>query len=408
MPIRSWFSFTSPMAWPLNGLGYAAWLWARVDFSAASAWPQLKRRFWSSWHVSSYGRMQRPNGTVTWGSRHSAGYLTVRITRRQMYVHRLVMHVFHGPPQDGRAWQVNHLDGNKTNNQLENLQWVTPKQNVCHSYESTSRRTAGPELSMPVTCRSVGSNNWKAYASMTDAAKGIGISVTSVSTSCRLAKAVKGFECQQALATAEAVSHTKQWKQMLVPRSGDVIPGKMVSSRGRFKGRNGRIFRGHVLTSGYCTTSIRCRCQTQTQTVLVHQLVARAFLWPPPSPSHTQINHKDGNKSNNSVDNLEYVTPAQNVAHSYRVAPARTYSNVKPLQSRIHGSNDQWRCHASMKAAAKYLGVHVSSIHKCLNGRCQQTGGYEFRTVPPLPDLPGEEWRVMDLPALLEERPPRS
>ncbi len=49
---------------------------------------------------------------------------------------------------------------------------------------------------------------------------------------------------------------------------------------------------------------------------LVHTLVAKSFIGSSPSNRH-QVNHKDGNKLNNSFDNLEYVTPSENLQHAY-------------------------------------------------------------------------------------------
>lgn len=51
----------------------------------------------------------------------------------------------------------------------------------------------------------------------------------------------------------------------------------------------------------------------QTQ---VHRLVAKAFIGE--IPEGQEVNHKDGNKSNNHVSNLEYVTHQENIAHSFR------------------------------------------------------------------------------------------
>ena len=55
------------------------------------------------------------------------------------------------------------------------------------------------------------------------------------------------------------------------------------------------------------TTTFICRFMTAK--ILVHCLVARAFLGTPPSPEHLEVNHKDRDRCNNAVRNLEYVTP---------------------------------------------------------------------------------------------------
>lgn len=49
----------------------------------------------------------------------------------------------------------------------------------------------------------------------------------------------------------------------------------------------------------------------------IHTLVARQFI-PNDNPLKTQVNHKDGDKTNNCVDNLEWVTPKENMEHSIK------------------------------------------------------------------------------------------
>lgn len=53
----------------------------------------------------------------------------------------------------------------------------------------------------------------------------------------------------------------------------------------------------------------------QKKRCYAHRLVAEAFL-DKPSKNHTEVNHKDGNKLNNCVDNLEWVTPQENQQHA--------------------------------------------------------------------------------------------
>ena len=65
------------------------------------------------------------------------------------------------------------------------------------------------------------------------------------------------------------------------------------------------------LANGY----LRLKVGGDTHTI--HKLIAATFLGP--RPEGLFINHIDGNKKNNAVDNLEYVTPGENVRHAIRL-----------------------------------------------------------------------------------------
>lgn len=94
-----------------------------------------------------------------------------------------------------------------------------------------------------------------------------------------------------------------------------------VSNLGRVKrigaGRGavpGRTYRGHVGGWGY--RIIRLNQDSHGQRFPVHTLVAEAFLGS--RPEGHEINHRDGNKANNRVANLEWVTRSQNNRHAIR------------------------------------------------------------------------------------------
>eukprot|EP00438_Fugacium_kawagutii_P008682 Skav210825 [mRNA] locus=scaffold1597:363685:364263:- [translate_table: standard] len=182
----------------------------------------------------------------------------------------------------------------------------------------------------------------------------------------------------------------------------------MVSSHGRIRSKNGIISFGYQRKDRYRATMILESSQLRVEQV--HRLVAYTFRGPPPTLEHTQVNHKDGNRSHNSVENLEWVTPAENNAHAIANLKGPHF-NCKPVLSRACGSHDEWRHHASTTKAAEELGLHQQLVSNCARGKQKHTGGYEFRFVEteeePDQDLPDEEWRDVDLKLLLQDRKPR-
>ena len=90
-------------------------------------------------------------------------------------------------------------------------------------------------------------------------------------------------------------------------------PGYSVSNEGEVIGMKGYKLKGTPSTSGYlgvflCSPKPKVRRE-------IHKLVAEAFI---PNPTNKPcINHKDGNKINNHVDNLEWVTYSENQKHSW-------------------------------------------------------------------------------------------
>lgn len=76
---------------------------------------------------------------------------------------------------------------------------------------------------------------------------------------------------------------------------------------------------------GYCRCSVMKDDGNYTQRC-VHQLVALAFIENPNNKPH--VNHIDGNRQNNIVSNLEWVTPRENVLHSYKYGNRRRCKQV--------------------------------------------------------------------------------
>ena len=77
----------------------------------------------------------------------------------------------------------------------------------------------------------------------------------------------------------------------------------------------GRVLRPHNSGRGYPAVAL-CK-EGKARTTYVHTLVANTFIPKPMSPEKLIVNHKDGNKWNNSVDNLEWVSYSTNNTHAY-------------------------------------------------------------------------------------------
>lgn len=80
-----------------------------------------------------------------------------------------------------------------------------------------------------------------------------------------------------------------------------------------------KIIKHQMDKDGYYRVNLYNKGQHTKQ--FVHRLVAMAYL--PNIKNLPQVNHKDGNKENNQVDNLEWVTARENVVHSYKVGLKR-------------------------------------------------------------------------------------
>lgn len=127
--------------------------------------------------------------------------------------------------------------------------------------------------------------------------------------------------------------------------------------------------------------------------VRVHRLVALAFI---PNPDNKpQINHKDCNKNNNSVSNLEWCTNSYNhahkMAHGLNVVPKgdQHYThlrNYKPGEHHSCRAVNQFTLDGnfikefpSVVYAGKACGVDYTNISKCCNGHTKSAGGYRWK-----------------------------
>ena len=141
-------------------------------------------------------------------------------------------------------------------------------------------------------------------------------------------------------------------------RTINEFPLYEVSNTGYVRNKaTNRLILGHITHKGYRQVGIFLN-KKQTFRV-VHRLVMIAFEGE--IPTGMEVNHKDGNKLNNHVDNLEYVTHQENMIHAYMELGNPGKKLNKHLASEIRGllrQSDDWQ------AIAKSYGVCWQMVHK--------------------------------------------
>lgn len=106
----------------------------------------------------------------------------------------------------------------------------------------------------------------------------------------------------------------------------------------------------------------------------VHVLVAKTFL---PNPLNLpEVNHKNGDKTDNSIDNLEWVSARKNSQHAV-IHKLRIYPTYKILQfDKFNVFIREWDCVTDI---INTIGGHSSMIYKCCEGKIDFAYGFIWR-----------------------------
>ncbi len=147
-----------------------------------------------------------------------------------------------------------------------------------------------------------------------------------------------------------------------------------VSSLGNVKTslRRPRIKKQSLNKYGYPVTMLYRN--NKSKQYKIHRLMAIAFI---PNPDRKlQVNHKDGNRSNNLLSNLEWVTHSENVRHGFLMG--RKLYNSKPV-NQYSKSLEFIRQFESRGKAASEIGTSTSLINSCICGRIKSAGGFVWK-----------------------------
>lgn len=140
---------------------------------------------------------------------------------------------------------------------------------------------------------------------------------------------------------------------------------------------NERVVKERI-TQGTINKGYRRICLTKDKkekNLFVHRLVAEAFI---PNPNNYDfVNHIDGNKLNNCVENLEWCNHFQNDLHAYKNGLRKSKAKQKIIQYDLEGNKIAE--YESIYEASKKLGLNNGHISRNAYGIGKQVGGYVFK-----------------------------
>ena len=310
---------------------------------------------------------------------NKGGYFHISLmnnqSKKSLKVHRLVALAFIDNSEDKP--EVNHKNKNKLDNTISNLEWMTRKENNQHRsigliYNSNKNKPinrldklSGVILEKFNSIEEAGI--WafenKLTSNSHNGRNSVGNCVNGLSNSAY------GFRWEY---IDNSLEH-EEWREIDLKKLFDeeiLIDKKYyVSNLGRFKNSYGQIMDNYkVNENGYI------RVYIYKKTFTLHRLVALTFLENPENKE--QVNHKDGNKLNNCVENLEFVTNKENQIHKFENGLGNNFTR------KIKQYNLNWNFikeYESIVLAAKEMKISKGTIQSVLLKNRKTAAGYIWR-----------------------------
>ena len=135
-----------------------------------------------------------------------------------------------------------------------------------------------------------------------------------------------------------------------------------------------RIMHGTKNQDGYLKVHFKNKALNIDKGLFIHRLIAMTFI--PNSDNLEQINHKDGNKLNNRVDNLEWCTNLYNQQHAWKNGLHKSTKGKKIRQ--LDKNNKIIKKWNTITEAGKKLGISASRIGECCKNKNWTAGGYRW------------------------------
>lgn len=156
-------------------------------------------------------------------------------------------------------------------------------------------------------------------------------------------------------------------------------PEYLINENGEiFSTKTNRIIKVFPDKDGYIKAHLYDKSKGKYVNYLIHRLVLENFVGPAPVDK-PEVHHKDRNRANNNVENLEWVSRKENDSHVIHKVNNGSYEPVKVQQLDMNGRLIAE--YESMSEASRQTGCHISKISLVCSGKRFTTGGYKWKKV---------------------------
>lgn len=164
------------------------------------------------------------------------------------------------------------------------------------------------------------------------------------------------------------------WKTVIY--QGKILENFKISDSGDLMNiKTGNVLKVSILKTGYYAVCVSLGSKKNKKCIKIHKAVAETFI---PNPNnYPQVNHKDGNKLNNCVNNLEWASREDNINHAFKHGLI-SHSCEKNSNAKLNKETVKFirnNCVLGSKtlgfrALAKKFNVDKSTIRKAYYGFC--------------------------------------
>ncbi len=302
-------------------------------------WKNVTIEPFTCYMISNLGNIKGKYGLIKLTKTFN-GYLKVSLNKKKynksFTIHRLVAITFLDKSDNNEKLIVNHKDSNKTNNNVNNLEWITYSENTIHYINSEYYKQGGRPILITYD------NILKEYSCIEEIVRRFGISKNTVRKYCRDQKnTLFNYKSEiNDIEIIESINNIKDNEQEYII-SKDRVVYKYYNNNQIYDLEKINGFEDYLITkcgiifsllSAYKSKLIHLRKMTHnfsgayytiklrknniSNAKLIHRLVLSTFL-SCKNMEKLLVNHKNLNKLDNRVENLEWCTNKENIQHAH-------------------------------------------------------------------------------------------